>query len=393
MGDDQDNGGYLNSFLAWKSLVFEKLLEIFPQKFDPAKVKADKLYEAPKPIYDLKISNEIVDQSVTTKPANETFIKTQMLGYLRNNPSMMLGQFDVRVANLKKKNRETAEDHWQNVMNLDFEYDFPETKKLYEPGDIACIYPQNDPIEVSKLLKYFELEPATMLEVSLNPENQFLKNSKSVPDGPISAWDLFTHVLDINKPPKFFFFKILSFFCETEGDSVEADAHKERLLEMSFDEYYTYCVKERRTLSEILFDFYSVKLPLTIFIQFIGFLKVREYSIASSNLVNLNKFTLLVGSVEYETVFKRQIKGVCSQFFENLQVGDSLIFYIKQGLLRLPENPDVPMILIGPGTGIAPFISFIEERIFLGGDENSAVKNFVFFGNRNREKDFLCRDF
>jgi NADPH-ferrihemoprotein reductase len=169
-------------------------------------------------------------------------------------------------------------------------------------------------------------------------------------------------VLDIHKPPKFFFFRILSFFCDGQTDSEEAETHKERLLEMSFDEYYGYCVKERRVISEILFDFWSVKLPLATFIQFIGFLKVREYSIASSNLVHPDSFHLLVASLEYETVFKRQVKGVCSQFFESLQTKDSIVFYIKEGLLRLPENIETPIILIGPGTGISPFISFIEER-------------------------------
>ena len=171
---------------------------------------------------------------------------------------------------------------------------------------------------------------------------------------------------------------------------------------MGFDEYYAYVVKERRTLLDVLFDFNLVKIPLEIFIQFIGFIKPREYSIASSNKVNKKKFKLLVASVEYETPFKRQVKGVCSEFFENMNVGDSCLFYIKKGLMKLPENINDPIILIGPGTGIAPFISFIEERAFefnltsTNPETNNVsqnYKNLVFFGNRNREKDFLRRDF
>jgi len=170
---------------------------------------------------------------------------------------------------------------------------------------------------------------------------------------------------------------------------------------MGFDEYYAYVVKERRTLSDILFDFNLVKIPLDVFIQFIGFIKPREYSIASSNKVHVKKFKLLAASVEYETPFKRQIKGVCSEFFENMNVGDSCLFYLKKGLMRLPENINDPIMLIGPGTGIAPFISFIEERAFEfnltnnNSDANSVSqsnKNLVFFGNRNKEKDFLRRD-
>jgi sulfite reductase alpha subunit-like flavoprotein len=179
LGDDQDNGGYLNSFLAWKTLIFARLAEIFPAKFDSGKIVADGLWEAPMPIYSLKISNENLGADVTSYPAHDNFIRNQMLPYLKTNGTMMLGKFDTRVGTLVKKTRETADDHWQNVMNLDFQYECSPGEKFYQPGDIACIYPENDPTEVSKLLKYFELEPATMLEISLTPENEFLRNSKS----------------------------------------------------------------------------------------------------------------------------------------------------------------------------------------------------------------------
>ena len=98
--------------------------------------------------------------------------------------------------------------------------------------------------------------------------------------------------------------------------------------------------------------------------------------------------------VEFSTINNRTIVGVCSNFFRSLTKGSSVYFCLKKGTLIFPAEISTPVLMIGPGTGIAPFMSFLEERFALDEDKGmNRFKNFVFFGCRNREKDFLHKGF
>ena len=122
---------------------------------------------------------------------------------------MISGDHQASSCKLHEKTRETSDDHWQNVMYLTFEYD--SDKITYEPGDVACIYPQNDEKEVLKLLEYFELKPDTVLNIKLKETFSYLRPIKAMPEE-ITAYNLFSYILDIKKPPKFFFFKLIAFY-------------------------------------------------------------------------------------------------------------------------------------------------------------------------------------
>lgn len=118
-------------------------------------------------------------------------------------------------------------------------------------------------------------------------------------------------------------------------------------------------------------------------------LQPRLYSIASSARSHPGEVHLTVGVVRYETQ-DRIRKGVCSTFLgERARPGDPLpVFFQTSPKFRLPENPSTPIIMVGPGTGIAPFRAFLEERA-LQEDHGPA---WLFFGDQHASTDFLYRE-
>jgi len=118
-------------------------------------------------------------------------------------------------------------------------------------------------------------------------------------------------------------------------------------------------------------------------------LQPRLYSISSSPAAHPGEVHLTVGAVRYE-VAERRRDGVCSTFLADraLSAGQVLIGVHPNNSFRLPENTDTPVIMIGPGTGIAPFRAFLEARAAT----NAKGKNWLFFGDQHEKSDFLYRD-
>lgn len=117
----------------------------------------------------------------------------------------------------------------------------------------------------------------------------------------------------------------------------------------------------------------------------------RFYSIASSHLLYPNEVHLTVAPLEYEANHHKR-RGVCTHFLCSLAVlNEPMIpIYIQPSHgFQPPEDNSKSMIMIGPGTGVAPFRAFMQERIAL----NATGGHWLFFGDRNREFDFFYEDY
>jgi sulfite reductase (NADPH) flavoprotein alpha-component len=134
----------------------------------------------------------------------------------------------------------------------------------------------------------------------------------------------------------------------------------------------------------------DVKLAPADFVRALRKLQPRLYSISSSPKAHPGHVHLTVGALRYE-VGNRARKGVCSTFLtDRIVAGQSQIgvFVHSNKAFRPPANPDAPMIMVGPGTGIAPFRAFLEERRATG----ARGKNWLFFGDQRAATDFIYRD-
>ena len=134
--------------------------------------------------------------------------------------------------------------------------------------------------------------------------------------------------------------------------------------------------------------FPSARPPLAAFIASLGRLQPRLYSISSSLRVHPAQVHLTVGVVRFESQ-GRWRNGTTSHFLGvRANPGDTIPVFIQRSpKFRLPENPDTPVIMIGPGTGIAPFRAFLHEREAIG----AKGPTWLFFGNQYIDFDFLYR--
>lgn len=117
-------------------------------------------------------------------------------------------------------------------------------------------------------------------------------------------------------------------------------------------------------------------------------LQPRVYSISSSPLVHPGEVHLTVGCVRWQAHGLAR-KGVCSNFLADISEGGRLSVFVQPNQnFRPPQDADTPMIMAGPGTGIAPFRAFLQERSALG----HKGKNWLFFGDQTSKGDFLYAD-
>jgi len=125
------------------------------------------------------------------------------------------------------------------------------------------------------------------------------------------------------------------------------------------------------------------------FVSVLKKLQPRLYSIASSPKAHPGEVHLCVGIVRYES-HGRQRGGVCSTFLADRLDSETRprVFVHNNHAFRLPENPETPVIMVGPGTGIAPFRAFLEERRAT----SAKGDNWLFFGNPHAATDYLYQD-
>jgi sulfite reductase (NADPH) flavoprotein alpha-component len=125
------------------------------------------------------------------------------------------------------------------------------------------------------------------------------------------------------------------------------------------------------------------------FIEALDPLQPRLYSIASSPKVDRDRIALTVDAVRYP-VGQRTRLGVASTFFaDRIEPGQKVRVYVQRAQhFALPADPSVPIIMIGPGTGIAPFRAFLHERMAT----KAPGRNWLFFGHQRRDYDFFYED-
>lgn len=202
---------------------------------------------------------------------------------------------------------------------------------------------------------------------------------------PLTLKTAATQLWDLNAIPRTRVFELLALNCKNELE-------KEKLIEFTKPEtqedLFAYVNRPRRTILEVLGDFphATSKLKIEILFELFQQIKPRSFSIASCS--ESEKLEILVAVVEYKTKLKTARKGLCSNWIKKFRRGDEIQVSIKKGTFKVPKN-DVPVVMVGPGTGLAPFRSILQQREL----EKINLENFVlFFGCRGEKNDFHCAD-
>ncbi|GEK59379.1 sulfite reductase [NADPH] flavoprotein alpha-component [Marinococcus halophilus] len=233
----------------------------------------------------------------------------------------------------------------------------------FEPGDSLGMFPENDPLLVDQLIR----------EMDWNPEETVVLNKqgdiRSLREALLSHFEITV----LTKP-----------LLEKMSKLTNNEKLQELLETGQADELRTYL--EGRDLLDLLKDYGPWQGGAADVVGNLRKIPPRLYSIASSPSANPDEVHLTVGAVRYDA-HGRPRTGVCSgQCAERTEPGDTLPIYIQHNPnFKLPENPSAPVIMVGPGTGIAPFRSFVEEREEVEADG----KSWLFFGDQHFRTDFL----
>lgn len=233
----------------------------------------------------------------------------------------------------------------------------------FEPGDSLGIYPENDPALVNLLLEETNWDPEQL--VTVNKKGEVLPLKEAL----ISHFEITT----LTKP-------LLE-----KAAQLSANENLQDLLSPgNEDKLKAYL--DGRDLLDLVRDFTPWIGSVQEFVSILRKMPSRLYSIASSLTANPDEVHLTIGAVRYEA-HGRERKGVCSILAaERLQPGDTVPVYIQHNEnFKLPKNSDTPIIMVGPGTGAAPFRSFMQEREEIG----AAGKSWMFFGDQHFVTDFL----
>jgi sulfite reductase (NADPH) flavoprotein alpha-component len=144
-----------------------------------------------------------------------------------------------------------------------------------------------------------------------------------------------------------------------------------------------------RDVLDVLQEFHAAKFTPEEFVKTLRKLQPRLYSIASSQKAVGESVHLTIAVVRYSVDQNpREREGVCSTFLADRSGGEAPVFVHTAKHFRMPENPDTPMIMVGPGTGVAPFRAFLQERKATG----AKGRNWLFFGDQRAATDFLYRE-
>uniref|UniRef100_A0A672MCC7 NADPH--hemoprotein reductase n=1 Tax=Sinocyclocheilus grahami TaxID=75366 RepID=A0A672MCC7_SINGR len=152
-----------------------------------------------------------------------------------------------------------------------------------------------------------------------------------------------------------------------------------------------------RNILAILEDLPSLRPPIDHLCELLPRLQARYYSIASSSKVHPNSIHICAVVVEYETKTGRVNKGVATNWLKSKMPTDNghkttVPMYIRKSQFRLPFKSTNPVIMVGPGTGIAPFMGFVQERGWLKEQGKDIGETVLYYGCRYKNEDFLYQE-
>lgn len=276
---------------------------------------------------------------------------------------------------------------------------------IYTTADNLAVLPHNDEEQVRALAEH--LKYTMNARFTLKAE---LKTPLPFPT-PCSVSTALTCFCDINGIPRRSLLKDLVPFCK---DRAQRDAICRLSSKEGRDEYRAVIEEKGRSLFDILVhDFPSCEVPLAHFLCLVPRLQPRYYTISSSSMMHPHRIGITV-SVIHETKEDTGVfKGVCSNHLQQLMPPETLNgkrvkdeatkkekrrpwpqckAFLRPSSFRLPANPETPIVLIGPGTGIAPMRALLQERAKLREGGVSTGPSILYFGCKNREMDYIYED-
>ncbi|MFJ9707105.1 molybdopterin-dependent oxidoreductase [Streptomyces sp. NPDC101234] len=253
----------------------------------------------------------------------------------------------------------------KEVRRFTFDTRDSETPLVYEAGDALGVRPLNSHALVNEWLTVTGVDAATGVEVNGVGEVPFAEALLRHLDITRITPDLLRFAADRARDPR-------------ELRKLLRPDNKDELAKWSWG----------RQAADIAAEF-GIRAQAGEWAGVLGRLQPRLYSISSSPLTDPHQVSLTVSVVRYENLHGKPRQGVCSPFLADAEPGTEVPVHVQRSPhFRPPADPATPMVMVGPGTGVAPFVGFLEERRARG----HRGPNWLFFGEQHRATDFYYQE-
>lgn len=357
-----------------------------------------------------------VSQSALNIPAlPPEYIEVQFQDTHGENPhlSSLVSEGTTFEVPVTKAVQLTREDAIKTALLL--ELDIADTVFDYQPGDAFCVMCPNNVSEVEELLHILGLsekgEHFVCVKVKQGTKKKGAARPQHIPERSTLKFIL-TWCLEIRAIPKKAFLRAL---VECTSDVGEKRRLQELCSRQGASDYTRFIRDANVCLLDLLHAFPGCKPSLSMLIEHLPKLQARSYSASSSNLYQPGKLSFVFSIVEFTACPTRPVprKGVCTgwlaelvapQLHTNRNTLDTnegtcstekiSIFARPNNAFHLPADPSVPFMMVGPGTGISPFIGFLQHRQKLREEHADWEfgETWLFFGCRHQDQDYLFKD-
>ncbi|KAK4146773.1 uncharacterized protein C8A04DRAFT_25341 [Dichotomopilus funicola] len=393
-GEGDDGAGTMEEdFLAWKDPMWTALAEKLGLE------EREAVYE---PIFG------ITDRENLTREAPEVYVGEPNRMHLDGTPKGPFNAHNPYIAPIKTS-YELFNVKDRNCLHMDI--DVSGSNLTYQTGDHVAVWPTNAGEEVDRFLDIFDLTGKRHNVISVKA----LEPTAKVPFPTPTTFDAIARYhMEICSPVSRQFIATLAAFAPD-------DESKAEMTKLGSDKDYfhskvnTHCLNISRLLANVSKGKKWTNVPFSALIEGVTKLQPRYYSISSSSLEN-PKLISITAVVESQNLPGRgdPFRGVATNYLlalkekqngdpnpspfglsyeitgpRNKYDGVHVPVHVRHSNFKLPSDPSKPVIMVGPGTGVAPFRGFVRERRKMVEDGKTVGKTILFFGCRKSAEDFL----
>jgi sulfite reductase (NADPH) flavoprotein alpha-component len=288
-------------------------------------------------------------------------------------PDLSTKTYEIIV---KENRRLTPTTYDRNIFHIEF--DLGQSGLTYNIGEALGIHAENDVEEVEEFMQFYGLNPDDIVEVP-SREDASVLDTRTVFQSLVQNIDIF------GKPPKRFY-EALAEFASDENE-------KKELLTLGgpegANEFKRRSEVDTITYADILLEFKSAHPSFHDIARIVSPMKRREYSIASSQMVNPTTVALMIVVVSWVDPKGRDRFGQATRYLSKLPLGSKVTVSVKPSVMKLPTKDTAPLIMAGLGTGLAPFRAFVQYRAMQKAQGKEIGSILLYMGSRHQREEYL----